>query len=126
MVEAPGGGIARRITGVSEVIGFDKTADGILTRNMFEWDPVADEVYFRGMFQSDMLENKIAPRMGFRSKRDIYDELQRRTEAIQRMCDRDLTHYDDVFDLLDVYYNCLLYTSPSPRDATLSRMPSSA
>ena len=24
------------------------------------------------------------------------------------------------------YYYCLLYTSPSPRDATLSRMPSSA
>lgn len=104
VVEAPGGGIARRITGVSEVIGFDKTADGILTRNMFEWDPVADVVYFRGMFQSDMLENKIAPRMGFRSKRDIYDELQRRTDAIQVMCDRDLTHYDDVYDLLDVYY----------------------
>jgi len=104
VVEAPGGGIARRITGVSEVIGFDKTADGILTRNMFEWDPVNDEVYFRGMFQSDMLENKIAPRMGFRSKRDIYDELARRTEALQRMVDRNLTHFDDVFDLLDVYY----------------------
>ena len=28
--------------------------------------------------------------------------------------------YDDVFT------DCLLYTSPSPRDATLSRMPSSA
>jgi len=26
----------------------------------------------------------------------------------------------------DKYYICLLYTSPSPRDATLSRMPSSA
>ena len=26
----------------------------------------------------------------------------------------------------DLYNNCLLYTSPSPRDATLSRMPSSA
>ena len=24
------------------------------------------------------------------------------------------------------YFTCLLYTSPSPRDATLSRMPSSA
>ena len=24
------------------------------------------------------------------------------------------------------FYPCLLYTSPSPRDATLSRMPSSA
>ena len=26
----------------------------------------------------------------------------------------------------DIYHSCLLYTSPSPRDATLSRMPSSA
>ena len=26
----------------------------------------------------------------------------------------------------DAYNGCLLYTSPSPRDATLSRMPSSA
>ena len=25
-----------------------------------------------------------------------------------------------------IFYVCLLYTSPSPRDATLSRMPSSA
>ena len=25
-----------------------------------------------------------------------------------------------------LYWDCLLYTSPSPRDATLSRMPSSA
>ena len=25
-----------------------------------------------------------------------------------------------------IIYTCLLYTSPSPRDATLSRMPSSA
>ena len=27
---------------------------------------------------------------------------------------------------LEDVYTCLLYTSPSPRDATLSRMPSSA
>ena len=27
---------------------------------------------------------------------------------------------------LGIHYICLLYTSPSPRDATLSRMPSSA
>ena len=35
------------------------------------------------------------------------------------------------WDLSDMYvdasaWDCLLYTSPSPRDATLSRMPSSA
>ena len=34
--------------------------------------------------------------------------------------DRKLALFREVFDL------CLLYTSPSPRDATLSRMPSSA
>ena len=28
--------------------------------------------------------------------------------------------------LTDGHWGCLLYTSPSPRDATLSRMPSSA
>ena len=30
------------------------------------------------------------------------------------------------FKELNEAYGCLLYTSPSPRDATLSRMPSSA
>ena len=29
-------------------------------------------------------------------------------------------------EYLDQFLHCLLYTSPSPRDATLSRMPSSA
>ena len=32
----------------------------------------------------------------------------------------------DAGDSLQVLNSCLLYTSPSPRDATLSRMPSSA
>ena len=32
----------------------------------------------------------------------------------------------DIIVLGGVRYFCLLYTSPSPRDATLSRMPSSA
>ena len=31
------------------------------------------------------------------------------------------TQFDDI-----LFKHCLLYTSPSPRDATLSRMPSSA
>ena len=41
-------------------------------------------------------------------------------------CHKDI--YGPNFVLLDgnMYLICLLYTSPSPRDATLSRMPSSA
>jgi len=105
VVEAPGGGIARRITGIDEVIGYNKHSDGVLTRGMFEWDPVKDKHYFRGMFQSHLLENKIAAMAGFANKRDIYDEMLKRADAIQRMADRDLTHYDDVFDLLGLYYS---------------------
>ena len=41
-----------------------------------------------------------------------------------------LTMEANIFDFDDTIYgediHCLLYTSPSPRDATLSRMPSSA
>ena len=33
---------------------------------------------------------------------------------------------DNVPDIVDVRHICLLYTSPSPRDRTRSRMPSSA
>ena len=33
---------------------------------------------------------------------------------------------EDKSELLQSCNSCLLYTSPSPRDATLSRMPSSA
>ena len=33
---------------------------------------------------------------------------------------------DQAVDALRLFQSCLLYTSPSPRDATLSRMPSSA
>jgi len=105
VVELNGGGIARRVTGIDEVIGYNKHSDGVLTRGMFEWDPVKDKHYFRGMFQSHLLENKIAAMAGFSNKRDIYDEMLKRAAALDKMADRDLTHYDDVFDLLGIYYN---------------------
>ncbi len=99
------GNLVRRITGVDEVIGYNKHSDGVLTRGMFEWDPLKDKHYFRGMFQSHLLENKIAAQAGFANKRDVYDEMLRRASALDRMVNRDLTHYDDVFGLLNIYYN---------------------
>ena len=43
--------------------------------------------------------------------------------AMHRMMDEKICDYED--QIMDSIA-CLLYTSPSPRDATLSRMPSSA
>ena len=48
----------------------------------------------------------------------------------ERASDKNLTKillkFDVIVDGSDNFHTCLLYTSPSPRDATLSRMPSSA
>ena len=50
-------------------------------------------------------------------------------EVIEQALVRDERNAKLYLQLLDIYMHtrpCLLYTSPSPRDATLSRMPSSA
>ena len=38
----------------------------------------------------------------------------------------DVTRSEKMANVFDMYYDCLLYTSPSPRDRQKSRMPSSA
>ena len=40
--------------------------------------------------------------------------------------DKYINYYSIFADQMDMYKNCLLYTSPSPRDRQKSRMPSSA
>ena len=61
-----------------------------------------------------------------------FDELIRIVEKLRVECpwDKEQTHeslakhlIEESYELLDA---CLLYTSPSPRDRTRSRMPSSA
>ena len=104
IVQLPGGMIARRITGVDEILGYNKISDGILTRGVFEWDPVRDKHFFRGRNQSYILEERIAPKMGLSNKRLVYEELDKRAQIIQRMVDRNLTHYEDVKTMLAIFY----------------------
>ena len=49
------------------------------------------------------------------------EEAKKRLEAEQKIKDRLVKQEEEQRNL-----NCLLYTSPSPRDRTRSRMPSSA
>ena len=46
--------------------------------------------------------------------------------TLQRLALVPHASYGGPFYYEDVYYDCLLYTSPSPRDTPQSRMPSSA
>ena len=66
-----------------------------------------------------------------RSGQDITAFLQDGTyaEAVYTYIDADVTGEDTSGNKIDDIaedYDCLLYTSPSPRDRTRSRMPSSA
>ena len=53
-------------------------------------------------------------------------ELQIIQNRLSQMKSIGVRHFALLFDDLPGNMSCLLYTSPSPRDATLSRMPSSA
>ena len=48
------------------------------------------------------------------------------TPAVKNRLVMEFATADDTLSLSEESSDCLLYTSPSPRDATLSRMPSSA
>ena len=49
------------------------------------------------------------------------ETIQVLSDAVKRLCEKGVESAKS-----DGRKTCLLYTSPSPRDATLSRMPSSA
>jgi len=57
----------------------------------------------------------------------LYDKINEAIDyAASRGVESGLVSNGIALDKLDCHDTCLLYTSPSPRDATLSRMPSSA
>ena len=51
-------------------------------------------------------------------------EIEARIQRIE--AGEDLGEEEGLYATYAMLHTCLLYTSPSPRDATLSRMPSSA
>ena len=55
----------------------------------------------------------------------IFSELGFVTGRVIK-CQFVVNHKHSCMEYIYRLYTCLLYTSPSPRDATLSRMPSSA
>ena len=55
-----------------------------------------------------------------------YKQLMKKMFDIQDQCKSYKQLMKKMFDIQDQCKSCLLYTSPSPRDGLLSRMPSSA
>ena len=87
-------------------------------------------------FKSDKIANAI--RKAFLAQTDLRDSKQIdkivsdltetvRAALTRRIANGDMIHIEDIQDQVELaLMSCLLYTSPSPRDRTRSRMPSSA
>ena len=67
------------------------------------------------------------PGMG-KQLHDSFEEAKRAFDEADEALGEKLSElcFEGSAEDLALTHNCLLYTSPSPRDATLSRMPSSA
>ena len=57
---------------------------------------------------------------------DIPDQLYIDMGKLNALYEELMWGNEDILEFVADYENCLLYTSPSPRDGLLSRMPSSA
>ena len=63
-------------------------------------------------------KTKKANQVGAKRRKQMVDDAKSHPCVI---CNKDYP-----VEVMDLYHICLLYTSPSPRDGLLSRMPSSA
>ena len=57
---------------------------------------------------------------------DLSEEQRMMRDSTKEFVDRELWAHWERFENKDYGFTCLLYTSPSPRDLSTSRMPSSA
>lgn len=102
-VKAPGLGMVRRVTSISEIIGYDPVDQAFSYIESFRWNPANDTFEFPGYMNSFLLEEKIAPRRGFPpfKKKAIYTELKRRAKIFERLHkQRKVENFYDVFDVL--------------------------
>ena len=95
-----GDDVLRRVTSVQEIEGYSKEMGGVVTRQVFEWDPVEDEHTFKGMNNSYVLEEQIAPLLGYADTRQIYETLDHRAQVVERMIQEGILGYHEVNDAI--------------------------
>lgn len=98
------GKFLRRCLSIEELEGYYEEAGGVVTRAVFQWDPETDTHSFRGLNNSFILENKIATKLGYEDKRQIYEDLYLRARILDEMRTRGIEDYYDVHEILVNFY----------------------
>ena len=101
-VKVPGIGMARRITSINEIVGYDPSSQAFSFIETFQWDPSRDVFKFTGDNNSYLLENKIAPKRGIpkNKRRVIYKELDRREKILKKIHDAGVTGFYELFQMM--------------------------
>jgi len=96
------GKLVRRVTSVSEIIGYDPPSDTFSYIEVFRWNPVTDTFEFTGNLNSYMLEEKIAIKRGIphNKKRKIYKELEKRANILKKIHESGVTDFYELFNLI--------------------------
>jgi flagellar protein FlaI len=108
------GKFLRRCISLEEIEGYYEEAGGVVTRAVFQWDPGTDKHHFRGLNNSFILESKIADKLGYEDKREIYEDVFLRAKILQRMKDENIEEYYDVLKIIWDYQEKGLDGLPFP------------
>ena len=94
----------RRVLSIDEIEGYNKAADGIMSRKAFEWNAVDDTFQFKSNRNSYILEQRIATMAGFEDPTQIYDEFDRRKHILERMVEEKIFDYYEVVQFIWAFY----------------------
>jgi flagellar protein FlaI len=94
----------RRCLSVDEIEGYNKEADGIMSRRAFEWNAVDDTFSFKANRNSYVLEERIARNAGYTDTSEIYDEFDLRKRILERMVEEGIMDYYEVVQFVWTYY----------------------
>ena len=101
-VKGPDGKMMRRVTSVSEVIGYDPYTESFNFIEVFRWNPINDTFEFIGNQNSYLLERLIAPKKGLSpgNVRKIYKQLEKRARMLKKINDSGVTGFYELFAVL--------------------------
>ena len=103
-VKLPNGKQGRRITGISEIVNYDAALESFSFVESFKWNQENDTFEFTGYMSSYVLEEKVAPKLGFpeHKKQKIYAELERRALILKKIhIERGVRGFYEVLDVLN-------------------------
>lgn len=105
-VRLPNGKEGRRIISISEIVGYDPTADAFSYIEVFRWNPANDTFEFTGHMNSYMLEEVIAVQRGLppNRKREIYAEVTKRANILRKLKDQGVTGFYELYQVISQAY----------------------